>query len=147
MSKILSYKGLIENNGIDKILLSTNKGERGYRIKKFQLIGSDLTGVTQESCVKIMLTNPGTADGVVDFSDQRLLAVGFYEQNTSSSYFGDQVVIFDHKVFNQDIFISHIEGTATPPDHNVNYYVELEETKLSEHDAMVATIQNIRNLQ
>lgn len=140
--KIKSFRGLIPNEGQDTIKLSTNDGSTGYRIVKFQLLGEDLTGRTQESAVKVYSQEQATVDGVVDFNDQTLLAAGFYEQNSSSGIVGGTTVVFDNMKFNQDIYVTHVEGTST---HPVNYYLELEQFKLDIGENTVATLKDIRN--
>ena len=53
-----------------------------------------------------------------------------------------QAVLFDNKKFNQDIFVTHknLHGDASP----CNYYVELEQFKLSVDEASVATLRDMR---
>jgi len=140
---IKTFRGQIKQGGIQSIPIHTNDGKMGYRIVKLQLLGSDLTGGTQESTVKIYSVDQTSADGDVNFSDQTLLAVGFYEQNASSGIVGDQVVVFDNVVFNQDITITHIEGGTTQP---VNYHIELEQVSLDLNETTVATLKDIRNV-
>ena len=135
---------MLANGGQDSILLSTKKGEKGYRITNFQLLGKDVTGANQESVVKIYSKEQSTVDGVVDFSKTDLLGAGFYEQAASGSYFGGQVIIFDNVVFNQDIFVTHEDAAGSAPLNYVNYYLELEVIKLNETEATVATLSDIR---
>ena len=52
MSKI-SFKGRLANGDEDRIKLSTIKGKVGYKITKFQVIGSSPAGITIEAVVKI----------------------------------------------------------------------------------------------
>ena len=141
---IKSFRGQIEQGGQDKINLHTNDGTVGYRIVKFQTIGSDLTGGTQESTVKIYTIEQTSVDGVVNFADNTLLGVAFYEQSGSSSVFGGLTVIFDNMTFNQDIYITHTEGGSTAP---VNYYIELEQVKLDLNRNTVATLKDIKNIE
>ena len=142
-NRILSYRGLIEDGGQDTILLSTKKGEMGYRIIKFQLMPNQPGVDNMAFVVKIYKTAPASIDGVVDFSDNRLLGAGYYESEPSS-YSDESTVIFDREIINQDIYVTCKESHQ-PGSEIVNYYIELEAIKLSEHDAMVATITNIRN--
>ena len=143
MGKIKSFRGQIAHDAVEEISLSTNKGLVGYKIVKMELLGIDLTGRDQESVVKVYsVKQTGAATGVVDFSDQTLLAAGFYEQVASTSYFGNQVVIFDNVKFNQNIFITHDEAKG---DHPINYHLELEVSDLSLDEQTVATLKNIRN--
>ena len=146
--KVKSFRGKIAGNDPDgskiTISLHTNDGSIGYKIVKLQLLGSDLTGGTQESTVKVYTVEQTDVDGVVDFSDPTLIAVGFYEQNQSNGIFGDQVVIFDNVIFNQDLHITHVEGGTTQP---VNYHIELEQVKLDISENTMATLKDIRNIK
>jgi len=59
-----------------------------------------------------------------------------------TAYPEDVVVTFDREIFNQDIYVSHVEvaGAAT-----VNYYLELEQVKLDLSESTIATLKDIRN--
>ena len=127
---------------METISLHTNDGSTGYRIKKLELLGSDLTGRDQESVFKVYTVKQTAVDGVVDFSDQTLLAAGFYEQVASTSYFGDQIVVFDNITFNQDIFLTNDEAKG---GHPINYHIELEMVKLDLNENTVATLKDLRN--
>jgi len=142
-NRILSYRGLIADLTQETILLSTNKGEVGYRIIKFQLMTNN-PGADQdvEHVLKIYKESQGTPNSVVDFSDNRLLGAGTYKQDTAHEYPIDQVVIFDQEIFNQDIYITHKDNLVGA---KCNYYLELEVIKLDESQAMVATLKDIRN--
>jgi len=142
MSRIVSFRGLLANGAQERISLQTNNGLTGYRIIKISLIGEDLTGRTQESVFKINSIIQSSVTGTVDFSDQTLLGVGYYQQNTANTYFGGTTIVFDNIKFNQDIYLTHTEGASTYP---VNYYIELEQMDLNLDEATVATLKNIRN--
>jgi len=142
MSRIISFRGLLAGGLQEKISLQTKSGEKGYRIKRMELLGSDLTGRDQESVFKVYTLEQSSIDGAVDFSDTTLLAAGFYEQVASTSYFGDQIVVFDNVKFNQNIFLTHDEAKGS---HPINYHLELEITDLSLDEATVTTLKNIRN--
>ena len=141
-NRILSYRGLLADGGQETILLSTKKGEVGYKITKFQLFPG-APGVTgQQSIVKIYKDLQSTIDGDVNFSDNRLLAAGYFAQLISSAETTAEIAVFDNEIFNQDIFITHYEDANTIA---INYYLELEIIKLDESQAMVATLKDIRN--
>jgi len=141
-NRILSYRGLLADGGQETILLSTKKGEVGYRITKFQLMGNAPGTLNYESIMKIYKDEQSSIDGIIDFSDNRLIGAGFLEGSTSVTSTDSIVIIFDQEIFNQDIYITHsdIEGSAP-----CNYYLELELIKLDESQAMVATLKDIRN--
>jgi len=143
MSRIISFRGKIEDLGIDTIPLQTNNGLIGYRITKFQIIAA-LPGVqTQESVVKIYKTPQTVADGEIDFSDNRLLGVAYYRDNNNDIYPTSSDIIFDNEKFNQDIYVTH-KDVAVGQD--VNYYIELEQMKLDLSEQTVATLKDIRNI-
>jgi len=141
MSEILSYRGLLADNGQDTILLSTKKGEAGYRIVKFQTMGRNLTGEANESVMQIWQTEPTVPDkAIVDFSSTTLLGVAYWKSHGDTLF--SQSVIFDRQVVNQDIYITQASPDTGEP---CNYYLELERIKLNEQEAMVTTIMSIRN--
>ena len=131
---IKSFRGKIDNNGIDIISLHTNNGSIGYKIVKLQLfpVQPGFGGSEAESTVKVFSV-PQAKDSVsatVDFSDNTLLAVGFVTNVGSSEIYGiDEATVFDNMVTNQDMYITHknLHGDAAA----CNYYLELEQVKLS----------------
>jgi hypothetical protein len=143
MSKILSYRGLIKTGSQETILLSTKKGEKGYRIRKLQLMPNDPISTNVECVVKIYSDEQATGTSAIDFSDNRLLGAAYLENdNSGATPLNEQVVIFDNMTFNQDIYITCQAQASTS---TMNYYLELEVVMLSEMEAMVATLKDIRN--
>jgi len=143
-NRILSYKGLLTDGGQDTILLSTKKGEVGYRIKKFNIISTTPGASADESVIQIWKDSQAAASSTIDFSDNRLLGVGYWSAATSSGSPASMNIIFDQEIFNQDIYITHLNA-STASDKPCNYYLELEAIKLDESQAMVATLKDIRN--
>jgi|TARA_R110000824_G_scaffold397217_1_gene599745 hypothetical protein len=139
-NKILSYKGLMADGAMERILLTTKKGEKGYRITKFQMMGD--VRYDHGVVMKIYKDEQTGADSIIDFSDNRLLAAGYAANHENIIYPFTEQVIFDNEIFNQDIYITSkdIEGGV-----NCNYYLELEVIMLSETQATVATLKDIRN--
>ena len=144
MSKILSYRGLLKDGGQDRILLSTRKGEAGYRITKFELFPNAPGVHAVEHVMKVFSVEQGAITGFVDFSDTNILASAYVAMNYAAYYGTDMVTIFDTAIVNQDIFITHSE-IISGDGYACNYHLELEKIKLSEHEAMVTTIQSIRS--
>jgi hypothetical protein len=141
---IKSFRAKIAQNGIDTISLHTNNGSTGYRVVKFQVLSTSPASHTQESIVKIFSVPQETATATIDFDDQTLLAAAMYDNSNSASYNPQPVVIFDNMVFNQDIYITHVDQGAAQP---VNYYIELEQIKLDLNENTVATLKDIRNIE
>jgi len=149
-NRTLNYRGQLagsDTGSSQEFLLSTRKGEKGYRIKKLQILQKSPGAVNNEGLVIIWKTEPTAtqiATKTINLSDNRILAVAFYSASLSANvYPEDTTIIFDNEIFNQDIFMSYIDvSTANDP---MNYYLELETIKLDESQAMVATLKDIRN--
>jgi len=144
---IKSFRGLIADGGIDTISLHTNNGSTGYRIVKFQLMGhnpGDNSLGSYEHVVQIFKIPQTTASATVNFSDNTLLAAGLCFGNTSPQFNDTTSILFDNEIFNQDIYITHVDEDAATP---VNYYIELEVVKLALDANTVATLKDIRNIE
>jgi len=144
--KIKSFRGIITDGGQETITLHTNNGSTGYRIVKFQIITATPGVTNPETVVKIYKVLQSTIDGVIDMSDQTLLAAAF-ESTSSGAAYGllDSVVIFDNEIFNQDIYITAKDVSAQSND--TNYYIELEQINLDLNENTVATLKDIRNIR
>jgi len=139
---IKTFRGLIQDDAQDTIILHTNDGSMGYRIVNFQVIDGEPGVIDAESVVKIYKVSQSTNTGTVDFSDQTLLGVAFYSIDDVTPNQKSSTIIFDKEVFNQDIYITHINNKGAG---NVNYYIELEQVKLDLSSNTVATLKDIRN--
>jgi hypothetical protein len=135
---IKTFRGTVE----EKINLKTIRGEVGYRIVKFQIMGHEPGVSVQESVVLVWKKEQSTVTGAIDFTDVDLLGAAVLQMHDSSAYQFTTDVIFDKEIFNQDIFITHkdVDGTRL-----CNYYLELEEVKLDLNQNTVATLKDIRN--
>jgi len=142
---IKSFRGKLEDLASDTISLHTNNGSTGYKIVKFQLMPINLNA-EQASTVKIFtIPQTGTPTDTIDFDDNTLLAAGTFSQDDTSNNQPEAItVIFDNTVFNQDIYLTHIDGQV---GQGVNYYIELEQIKLDLTENTVATLKDIRNIE
>ena len=142
---IKSFRGKLEDLASDTISLHTNNGFTGYKIVKFQLMPINLNA-EQASTVKIFtIPQTGTPTDTIDFDDNTLLAAGTFSQDDTSNNQPEAItVIFDNTVFNQDIYLTHIDGQV---GQGVNYYIELEQIKLDLTENTVATLKDIRNIE
>ena len=143
MSKIKSFRGRIKDSDIQTIVLHTNNGSTGYRIKKFQLLPID-SNETVEQSVKIYAVPQVTATEDIDFSDNTLLAAGIVHANADRDFVSPDTVIFDNMIFNQDIFITSKAGSSA---RDVNYYIELEQFTIDLAENTIATLKDIRNIE
>ena len=139
-----SFRGLLADGAIDTIPLSTNNGSTGYRITKMQLIGEQPGTTNIESTVKIFSIPQTTATNNIDFSDNTLLAAGHYAKGNNTAEVQRDIVVFDNMTFNQDIYVTAVETQGSEP---TNYYIELEQIKLSLDENTVATLKDIRNIK
>ena len=144
---IKSFRGLIADDKQDTIVLHTNDGSTGYRIKKFELFpyAPGGSGTNSEHTVQIWTVPQTSIDIVTDFSDQTL--VGAAMMAVSASGVANPsilTVVFDNMTFNQDIYITHKESAAS--SEPINYYIELEQIKLDLSENTVATLKDIRNI-
>ena len=139
--KIKSFRGKITDGAIDTIPLRTNNGSIGYKIVKFEVIGQEPMGTDQEAVIKIYSILQSAATNTIDFSDNTLLAVAFYENDANTAYFGGTSIVFDNTKFNQDIYVTNQSSTGS-----MNYYIELEQMPLALDENTVATLKDIRNI-
>jgi len=139
---IKTFRGLIAHGAQDTISLHTNDGSVGYRVVKLDTIDKDPGTNTMESVLKIYKI-PTAVSGSIDFSDQTLLAVAYFENNTSTNYASWKQIIFDRDIFNQDIYITNNDNSGASIE--MNYYLELEQVKLDLNENTVATLKDIRN--
>ena len=136
---VKTFRGILANDGEDRIKLSTINGKVGYRIVKFQLMGP-YGDTNVESVVKIYKTSV-TASTDIDFTDSNLLAAGIINDSASNLYLPPPVIVFDTEIFNQDIYITNKGHSETA---SINYYIELEVIPLSDQGAEYTTIKDLR---
>tara|TARA_Y100000310_G_C19954713_1_gene478452 strand:- start:20 stop:445 length:426 start_codon:yes stop_codon:yes gene_type:complete len=138
---IKTFRGKIVKGNSDTIVLHTNNGSTGYRIVKFQVMGTS-EDENYESTIQVWSV-PTTAVLGVDFSNQELLAAILYGDSNATGTTSSQTIIFENMVFNQDIYVT-FESAAASAD--INYYLELEQVKLDLNESTVATLKDLRNV-
>ena len=138
---IKSFRGIMTHEDQVTIRLGTKRGEIGYMIRKFQLISKDPRDLAAECIAKIFTVEQDAVTDVIDFSDSTLLAVSYFSNSDNPAYTADNIIIFDHVKVNQDIYVTMY---SDHDDKNCNYYIELEQVKLSLNEATVATLKDMR---
>ena len=141
---VKSFRGLMGDGDIETISLHTNDGSTGYKIIKLQLFAANPGLVNQEMVVKVFSIPQTTATSATDFSDNTLLAVSYYKAHEAPNNNFMTTTIFDNAKFNQDI---HLTCKDASTGESVNYYIELEQVKLSLDENTVATLKDIRNIK
>ena len=145
MSRKISFRGILPPGEQDRIKLSTLNGKTGYKITDFKIISKVVGTTTTESLGKIYNADQtGNVTNTVDFSESDLLAVNFTGMGATSATENSNIVIFDNKKINQDIFV-YIVDTKGETDP-VNYYIELETMSLTDIEATMLTLQSIRTI-
>ena len=144
MSRIISYRGKLDDGIQEKINLKTIKGKVGYRIKKFQIIqtapGTDAVELTAKIYKKDQ--SASIAAGV-DFTESDLIAVSVYNANAAAyNYPTSMTIVFDNEVFNQNIFIYAYDTVAAA---QTNYYLELETISLNKVESTQLTLKSLRS--
>ena len=143
--KTISYKGTIPIGEQERIKLSTLNGKTGYKISKFNVIGTSPMKTDQSIIGQVFKSDQtGSITDVVNFTNSDLIAVATYEDTNSKELPNSNHIIFDNEKFNQDIFI-----TATDADSNttpMNYYLELETMSLNDIESTMMTLQSIRTI-
>jgi len=138
---VKTFRGLLTDGSEDKIRLGTIKGKVGYRIIKFQVMPNTLTASDSVQYIKIT-KGTYTQTTNVNFSDTDLLAVAIVRiGNLLTEGSLQPSIIFDHEIFNQDIFINlkNLDGTLS-----ANYYIELEVIPLDDAGAEYTTLKDMR---
>jgi len=138
-----SFRGKIADEGIDTVVLHTNNGSVGYRIVKLEIMHAEPGQQDAEHTVKVFTVPQTTATNAIDFSDQTLIGAAYLTDDKATLGAASTVVIFDNKVFNQDIYITHEDTGGSQP---CNYHIELEQIILDLNENTVATLKDIRNL-
>jgi len=131
--KVHSFRGLLADGGQQRIRIQGPVGAIAWRITKLELMPNLPGDGTQESLVKIYREEQDTVPltgATVDFAEDELLAAAFVGQtSTGSQYPPVQHVVFDNILFVRNIWITHTEQTGNT--NSCNYYIELEEVKVS----------------
>ena len=138
MGTIKTFKGLIADDEVQTIHLSTNDGSIGYRIKRFQGMANRPGLVNSEHVLKIYKVDQPltTVDGVVNLSDNTLIGALYFTNRDDTLHSNENVIISDLEIFNQDIFITHADVRSSEA---ANYYIELESMKLDLNENTVVT--------
>ena len=135
-----TFKGLLLDDGVDRIRLSTKDGKTGYVMKKLQAIGHEPQTKSYESVIQVYTVPKSTASCVINFGDPTLIGAIYVTGDSAPSQVFDQTIIIDTVKFNQDIYITHNNDQGAA----INYYVELEQVRLDTSEATVATLKDMR---
>ena len=134
MSKIKTFRGLLNDLQQDRIYLAGGEVDKGYKITKFELIAAAPASQDSVNIVKITTTKQSTPTAAIDFNDDSLLAAGVMQSTSSYAYGEYTAVVFDQVVVNQDILVTGIDVDGGEP---INYLIHMEEVKINDREAAV----------
>jgi len=126
--KMHSFRGLLADEAQQRIRIQGATGEIAWRITKFEIMPEKPGTVQAEHTVKIYREEQSAIDGVINFTDDELLAAGFFLNQTTATLSYFETVIFDNSLFVRNIYITASEPIGA---RDVNYYIELEEVRVS----------------
>jgi len=139
---IKTFRGLLTDGQQERIALQHIDGKTGYRIKKLDIMSENPGVALQESVIKVYSIKQTVIDGVVNFSEQTLLAAAYLETHGEPWYTDMRDTVFDGVTFNQDIFVTHKDVAV---GESCNYYLELETFDLNDVEATATILKNFRN--
>jgi len=131
--KVHSFRGLLADGKQRKIRIQGSVGTIAWRITKFNLFPYQ-PGTTNhvEHIVQIwreQQATPSLTAVTVDFAGDELLAAAYLSDDVNiGSEPTSLIVTFDNALFVRNIYITHTEVNGSQP---ANYYIELEEVKVS----------------
>jgi len=123
-----SFRGLLVDDGQDRIRIQGPTGEIAWRITKFEGMTASPGAHTQESIIKIYRERQSSITATVDFADSELLASMVVVGRADTLYTEETNVIFDNVLFSRNIYVTHKDAET---GQSCNYYIELEKVKVS----------------
>jgi hypothetical protein len=128
--KVHSFRGLLEHLGQDKILVQGPVGAIAWRITKFEVMGYDPSASNHEGVIKIYREEQSSVTDTIDFTQNELLGAAIWTMASALvTYPINEAVIFDNALFSRNIWVTHADKSAGT--NSANYYIELEEVKVS----------------
>jgi len=126
--QVHSFRGLLADGTQKKIRIQGSVGAIAWRITKFELMAENPADLSQESIVKIYREEQDSIDTLINFGDAELLGAGMWIKNSQSYYVATEITIFDNTLFVRDLWLTHDDFGGIG---SCNYYIELEEVKVS----------------
>lgn len=126
--KVHSFRGLLVDGGQNQISIEGSVGAIAWRITQFKIF-PQIMDTSRDSLVKIFREEQSSVNGETDFRNDELLAAALWTvSDRSGGPYSDDGVIFDNQLFVRNIFVTHVDNIAAT---TMNYYIELEEVKVS----------------
>jgi len=127
--KVHSFRGQLADETQEKIRIQGSVGAIAWRITKFEIMPTLTGAINAELVAKIFREEQSSVTGDINFTNDELLGTAYFKINqTDVGTHGGPVVIFDNALFVRNIFVTAIDTNAS---NVTNYYIELEEVKVS----------------
>jgi len=144
--KMHSFRGLLADGAQERIRIQGSVGSIAWRIIKFNLMLKTYTGNDRIHGVSIWReeqSSVSTSTVSINFDDDELLAAAVASWDTTQPQLSAQAIIFDNQLFIRNIWITHTEESG---GGECNYYLELEEVKLSAAGMAQLSVATARRL-
>ena len=142
---IHSFKGQLVSGDQAKIDIQGPTGDRAWRISKFEIMGG-LPGANSQRCiVKVYRESQAAVDAVVNFeSDNELLGAALWFNKVTIDFPISSTIVFDNALFSRNIYVTAKDLEDVAP---CNYYLELEEVRLSKSGMAQLALAASRRVQ
>jgi len=129
--KMHSFRGLLADGAQERIRIQGATGDIAWRITKFELIPYNPASQSSENTIGIWRdkTSADAATKYINFTLADLLAGGYIQNGASNAEAMTVTIIFDNTLFTRNIYITNSVGDVA--SEGINYYIELEEVKVS----------------
>jgi len=142
--KMHSFRGLLADGGQDKIRIEGATGKIAWRITKFEVLSGapmlndliSIVSIWREKQASITATT-------IDFTIEELLAVGLWMDGDALTESATFHTIFDNALFSRNIYITNVDAAGSG---SINYYIELEEVKVSQAGMAQLAVATARRL-
>ena len=130
--KVHSFRGLLASGEQRKIRIQGPVGAIAWRINKLEGFPNTPGVNDYESTIFVWREEQDSvsaSSSIVDYDDDELLAT-LYDATSATTAYASRglIVVFDNALFSRNIFVGH---TNTNGANAYNYYIELEEVKVS----------------
>jgi len=126
--KVHSFRGLLADGEQRKIRIQGSVGAIAWRITKLEIIPYGPGSGDMELVVKIYRESQSSITSQIDFGDEDLLGAAYWSGSSAPAYSSHAQMVFDNTLFSRNIFVT---GKDEATGESVNYYIELEEVKIS----------------
>jgi len=124
-----SFRGFLVDEGQDKIRIEGATGEIAWRITKFEIMVTEPGEQSSEHVVQIWREEQDTISNTVNFDNDELLGMAWLGFGATTGPTNFLVSIFDNQLFVRNLYIGSKDASGN--SKSVNYYIELEEVKVS----------------